>query len=726
MTPTIFSNSGVLINQGFPNLERFFAPRSVAMIGASEDIRKFGGRCTRQLMDFGFSGEIFPINPKRTEIFGKQCYPSIADLPHAPDHIGIALPSFAIPQALEECADKKIPFATIFSSGFLETGKSEGLALQKRIVDIARAGGIRFMGPNCNGMINYVDGFALTSTATISGVRRQAGNIGIVGQSGGAAQVNVMWRAQQLGIDISYQVSCGNASDIDLLDYAGFMVESDHTKVVLILAETLNDGEKLRILARRAADLKKPLIMVKAGKTAAGSRVAASHTGAVTGQDEVCDAILAQLGVLRVNDYTDLYQAAMFLRSGKLPEGNRAAAVSVSGGNLVLLADLGEGEGIEWPTFTDKTQLEIKSLLPGFGHATNPTDLTANAIGQAGTFAKASGLILEDPHIDVLVPVITMSSNAEILSIADLNMKSPKPIAILWAGSCIDEPKLTQQSLVSLGHAIYGDVSSCTKAIGVAIRYSNFLKRLTRPEAIRPEGINCDRARALLMGANGPLSEHDSKELLSCYGLPITREYLATNEEDAVRFAQLMGGPVALKIQSPDIPHKTEANAIKLGVIGDIAVREAYASVRASAFDYRKNATIEGVLIQEMVSEALEMLIGISQDSTFGPILTIGLGGIYVEVFKDVSFRAPPLSRDEAFDAISELRAFPMLLGVRGQSPKDIEALIDCIVRMSWLALEQGHLIEELDVNPLSVMQQGMGVQIIDALVIPIKNQNLI
>ena len=704
---------------GFPDLRRFFAPRSMAMLGATEDLSKFGGRCMRQLIDFGFAGEIYPVNPKRDEVFGKRCYPSVAALPQAPDHVGIVLPAHAVAAAIEQCAERGVPFATVFSSGFGETGSDEGRRAQQRLVDIARAGNIRLMGPNCNGMINFVDVFALTSTATINGPRRAAGDIGIVGQSGGAAQVNVMWRAQQLGLGVSYQVSCGNAADIDMLDYAAFMVESPQTKVVLILAEHIADGEKLRALAQRAALLDKPLVMVKAGRTEAGSRAAASHTGAITGADAVCDAALAQLGILRVDDYRDLYETAMLLRRGRRPAGNRGAATSISGGNLVLLADLGAAHGITWPDYTADTQAQLGELLPGFGVASNPTDMTAAAIGQAGKFVAAAETILKDPAVDLLIPVLTIAHSSEINALAALSQRSDKPMAILWTGCASDDPNLTPERLIAAGHAVYRDALPCVKAVQASMRYSSFRKRLGDAPLQRPAGIDAAAARALLARACGPLSEHQAKALLRCYGLPITRESLATSVSQAVQYAAALGGPVALKIQSPDLPHKTEAGALRLHVVGDAAVQRAYDEVLAAALAYRPDARIEGVLVQEMIIDAQEMLIGITRDPTFGPVMTVGLGGIYVEVLKDVAFRLPPFGHGEALSALRELRAFGLLEGARGRPAGDIDALVDCIVRMSWLAVDLQDLIAELDINPLCVLPQGRGVRIVDALVIP-------
>ena len=316
----------------FPDLARFFTPRSVALLGATEDQSKFGGRCMRKMIDFGFTGEIMPVNPRRDTILGRPCYASIAELPQAPDHVGIILPAEAVPQALEQCAERGVRFATVFSSGFAEGGSPEGRKLEQRVREIARAGGVRVMGPNCNGLVNFVDGFWMASSVTIQGddPRPAGGDLAVASQSGGAGLVNVVWRAQHAGLGISYQVSCGNCADLDLLDYAAWMVESEATRVVMVIAERQFDGAKLRALAERAAELEKPIVMVKLGRTETGARAAASHTGALTGNDAVCDAALAQLGVIRVSDYNDLYETAMLLRRRRIPAGARIASTSCS------------------------------------------------------------------------------------------------------------------------------------------------------------------------------------------------------------------------------------------------------------------------------------------------------------------------------------------------------------------------------------------------------------
>lgn len=696
----------------FPDLARFFAPRRVALVGATEDLSKFGGRCMRLLIDFGYRGKIYPVNPKRSELFGLKCYPSLDELPEAPDHVGVVLPCVGVPAALEACVRRGVPFATVFSAGFGETGTQEGRLLQQRALAIATAGGLRFMGPNCNGMINFVDAFALTSTSAIKGERRPAGDIGVVSQSGGAGQINVMWRAQQAGLGISYQVSCGNDADLGLADYMAFMLESEHTKVVLAIAERMPAGDRLRALARRSAELDKPIVMVKVGRTEAGSRAAASHTGAVTGADEVSEAALRQLGILRVEDCSELYQTAMLLRGGRRPRASTAAALSVSGGNLVMVADLGAARGVEFPAYTEATQEKLKAYLPGFVGASNPTDLTSAAIGRTDTFGAVAKILGEDPGVGILVPVLTSAVAAEIRSIAQAAADTDKPVAILFTGRCIDDPALTPQVLVAEGHAVYRDALPCVNAVSAAIRYGGFRARLARPAPQRPAGMDAAAAARLLQP--GTMTEAASKALLACYGLPVTREFLARSRAEAVAAT----GTVALKISSPDIPHKTEAKAIRLNLSGPQAVGRGYDEVLAAAKVYKPDARLEGVLVQEMVCGGEEALLGVSQDPAFGPVLTVGLGGIFVEVFKDVSLRLPPVSHNEAREMIEELRSAEVFKGVRGRPPLDLDALADCMVRLSWLAADLGGRIAQLDINPLRVLPTGQGARVVDALVI--------
>lgn len=703
----------------FPDLTRFMAPRAMAIVGATEDLSKFGGRCVRQTIDFGYQGAIYPVNPKRESIFGLGCYKSINDLPAVPDHVGLILSAKAVPQALEECASKGVPFVTIFSSGFGEIGTAEARALESRVLSIARAANIRLMGPNCNGMVNFVDRFALTSTSTIQSPHAPSGDIGVVSQSGGAGQVNVMWRAQQAGLGISYQVSCGNASDLDLVDYAAFMLKSEATSVVLMLAERLSNGHRLQKLAQLSHQVDKPIVMIKIGRTQAGSRAAASHTGAITGSDSVCDAAIRQMGIIRVDDCNELYEAAMLLRQKKVCNGRRAAATSISGGNLVMVADLGSLQEIEWPEYSDSTCSQIEKLLPGFANPANPTDLTTAAIGQAGAYEKSVELILGDPGIDAVIPVLTMAHSSEIMSVAEICASSAKPVALLWTGGATDAPDLKSADLVRMGHAVYTDTSQCVKALARLMDYGDHHRRLANHVARpRPAEVDIKQARKMIMEAGPSLAETQAKRILQLYGISVTREQLATTASQAVELAKSINGPVALKIQSPEILHKTEVKGVQVNLTTAAEVSEAYEQILKQVRHHAPHAIIDGVLVQEMVTDSVEFFVGVSIDSAFGPVVTFGFGGIYVEILRDVVFRLPVLDEDAVAAALRQLRGYGLLLGARGGAPRDIEALIDTIVKISWLAIDLADLIEEVDINPIGVLPAGQGVRVIDSLIV--------
>jgi acetyltransferase len=579
---------------------------------------------------------------------------------------------------------------------------------------------MRIMGPNCNGVINFVDGFAMTSTAAVKGVRAPAGNIGVVSHSGGLGQINIMWRAQEIGLGISYEASCGNEADLDTLDFVRFMLESDATDVVLLAVEGIKDGEKFKVVAREAAEREKPIVALKFGRTEAGSRAAASHTGAIAGNDAITDAVFRQYGVIRVDECDQLYETAVLLRQRRWPRGRGAAAASPTGGNVVQLADVGARFGLDWPPYSETTQAALAKLLPGYGKVGNPTDMTSVATGEQALYRQALNSIAADENVHVMVPIYMSISRNDLQLGADFVRGCEKLAAMMWIGNCTDDPSFTRRDFVKAGVPVYRDATPCMRAFRAAIDFGNYVQAhrsgATKPE--RPVGLDIEAARRRLHAAGASVTEREAKAVLTAYGFPVTQERLATSPDEAAAHAREIGVPVALKIDSPDIAHKTEAGAIRLGIEGDDPVRGAYSEVMSAARRHAPQATLNGVLVQEMAPAGVEMMLGVVSDPVFGPVVAVGLGGIYVEVLKDVAYRAAPVTPRPAADMVSELRSAKLLDGARGMAARDREVVIDLIVRLSWFAHDFREEITEIDVNPLIVLERGAGTRVVDALIV--------
>ena len=711
-----------------PALKGFFAPRSVAIVGASEDLSKFGGRLYKTMIDFAAARqstrEIYPVNPGRKTIFGRTSYSSIAELPQTPEHVGIVLAADRVLPALESCATRGVKFVTVMSGGFAETGSAQGVRLQHELRAFVKRTGLRIMGPNCNGFANFVDGFVMTNTSAVQGKRNVAGNVAVIGQSGGLAQVNVMWRAMDAGVDISYQVSCGNEADIDAIEFAHFAVDDEASDVVLIAAESLRSGERFRALAQAAAERSKPLIILKFGKTEAGRKAAASHTGAITGTDEVADAAFKQFGVIRVDDCNELYEFAKLLRKRRVPRGKRLAALTGSGGHCVLAADTAASLGLQWAEFEPKTADALGKMLPSLVGLANPLDLTSAMTGAPRLFSDSLQVIAQDANVDVLMPILVAPTLGGIDDLVKVNESLTKPVAVLWTGYCPQDNAITVATLNQLGVPAYRDARMCLRAVRTAVDYADFLQR----HAQRPRTVVRDvpadaaaQARKILSQAGRVLTERVSKQALAAYGLPVTRETLVHSADEAVQAAAHIGGTVALKIESVDIPHKTEAGGVRLGVQGEAAIRAAYADMLKAVAEYSPkvpNAKIDGVLVQEMVPAGVEILLGVTRDITFGTVVSVALGGVHVEVLKDIAHGITPLTLDDARRMVDSLAGRKLLDGVRGAPACDVDALCGAIVRLAWFAQDCAADISELDINPVIVLPRGQGVKIVDALIV--------
>lgn len=703
-------------HRGSATLVPLFEPKSVALVGAGPDFSRYGGRVFHFLQAFGFQGAIWPVNPKYADIRGVPCFPSLKDVPGRPDHVGIAVAPERILASLRDCADLGVKAVTVFSSGFGETGKPENLALQDQLVDFVRAHGIRMLGPNCNGIINWQNRLSMGASATILEEKGRPGNIGIVSQSGGLGQVNVMWRALRAGLGISYQASCGNEADIDVIDVAEFLVDDPGTKVVLMAIEGIKSGDRLRLVAEKAARAGKPIVMLKLGRSEGGRRAAASHTGSMTGADEVHDAALTQMGVLRVDDAQHLVHAAMLFQQGRQLTAEGVASVAVSGGCLALLADQADRFGLRFPEYGPETQKILAGIVPSFLSVANPTDLSVEVLGQKDGLKRVLAAVADDPDVGILMPTITMTPKRDLDVYLAATRDSTKPAALIWSGGCSDAP-WTETDHMLEGVPVYRDVDTGLRAAGLLVQHAAFLRQFAARESLqRPEGVDRDAARRFLSAAAPVLTERESKQLLAAYGLAVTREALAATLAEAVEHFRSLGGPVAMKIESPHIAHKSDSGGVRLGVISEAGVADAFVAIMAACAGAEPAARLNGVLVQQMVPPGVELILGCSSDPTYGPVIALGAGGIFAEFVGKPVLRLPPLAPDMARAMIDALPNRKMLDGVRGLPSADLARLVDTVVRFSWLVADLADVIGEVDINPL-IAGPG-GAVAADALVV--------
>jgi acetyltransferase len=689
-------------------LDNFFQPESVAVIGASRDPEKLGYAVLSNLQEGGFEGDLYPINPKADEILGLPAYASVLDVSDPIDLAIIVIPYKIVPHVLKECGEKGVSSIVIISAGFREAGR-EGLERERELIEITEEYDMRIIGPNCLGVID-------TDTplnATFAAGMPPGGPIAFMSQSG-ALGTAVLDMAMAGRIGFSKFVSLGNKADVSEIDLLEAWGDDPASRVILIYVEGLPDGQRFLEVAREVTR-HKPVVAIKSGVTKSGSRAVSSHTGSLAGSEEAYKAAFKQAGVTRATSMQQVFDYAQVFAYQPLMKGNQIGIVTNAGGPGILATDALEHAGLEIPRLDHDTVHALKDYLPGAASAANPVDVLGDAL--ADRYEHAIKLVSDDPAVDGVMVIVTPQAMTEIEktahAIGRTAQETHKPVLGCFMGEARVDAGV--RILREYGVPNYPYPERAAAALAAMDAY--------RAEKNRPvfEVESCETCQPAVrelferVRSEGRVSigDAEAREVLDAYGFPIPQSRLAETSDEAVEIAEEFGYPLVLKIASPDILHKTDVGGVKLNLQSPDDVRDAFDLIVYRAGRYVPDARIWGCLVQEMVTGGREILLGMSRDPQFGPLVAFGLGGIYVEALKDVAFRVAPFSRQEAEEMIHEIRSYPLLEGVRGEPPADHEAMIDALIRISQLVTDFPEIVE-LDINPLTVFEEGHGAVAID------------
>jgi acetyltransferase len=695
------------------SIDKMLNPRSVAVVGATPRMQ-YGGRFLNAMLKANDRVNVYPVNPRYDEIMGVQSYPSVSDLPEAPDLVGIVVPYHQVLNVLKESHAKGAKSAIVISAGFSERDLDDRRDLQGEVGAFARETGLRICGPNCLGVANVQAD--IWPSASSRGSDGLSGPIGLVCQSGASAFGPFLTRAVEEGIGLSHIISTGNEADLDFCDFARYLLDQDSVNVIAGFVEGFKDARKLVEVATLAADRGKPIVMIKIGRSDLGSRAARSHTAALTGVDALYDEVFAQYGITRVQDYDELLEVSQLLAHTRKPGKPGVAVVSHSGGISSLTADMCGQAGLDLPPLTDEARDGINDVLKGFGWAANPSDVTGFA--NSDSFPEIMHHMSEQPDIGTLV-VASAGSDAQAEQVIAQRDASERGLAFLWTGT-----RSATAGLARLKEAqvpVFYVPDKLAFGLRSLLEYHQWRDRRQAEGFGECPAITQEQEKAVSgLSALGrtAFSEHESKELISAWGVPVAQEITANDSAAAVAAAESIGYPVVVKADSPDILHKTEAGVVRLGLTGAEQVRSAVDEVMSNAALAAPEGTINGALVQEMVSGGVEVIVGVSYDQQLGPVLLYGTGGVTVEVYNDVALRLCPVTRAEAVEMIDQVKGSRLLKGFRGSAPADVDALADVLLQVSQMAAQLEGTLSELDINPLMVMPEGQGVRAVDALAV--------
>ncbi len=699
---------------GIRDLKPILEPQSVAVIGASRQPGSVGYAVLSNLLMGQFTGVVYPVNPKARSICGVRSYSRVLEIPDTVDLAVIIVRAPIVPQVLEECGQKGVKGAIVISAGFKEAG-SEGAKLEAQVREIAQHHNIALVGPNCLGVINTDPNYRLN--ASFAKEMPLPGNIAFISQSG-ALCTAVLDYAKGQGIGFSKVISLGNKADVNENDFISYLWQDQQTQVILLYVEELSDGRKFLQLAREITgegDNRKPILALKAGRTPAGARAVASHTGSLAGSDEVYEALFTQAGVLRADTIEDLFEFAIAFANQPLPNGKRTLIITNAGGPGIMATDACVRYGLELSQLSEKTLERLREKLPLHASLQNPIDLIGDA--QHDRYEVALKAALDDPNVDAIIVLLTPQAMTDIENIAHViaqaSKRKSKPILACFMG--LVDVSAGVRILEENGVPSYSFPEDAVRALSAMAHYVDWIRRPRTGFKVFP--VETERARQLLSEA--PVSEHGfipeevALQVLEAYGFPMLPWGVAKNPEEAASVARQIGYPVAIKILSPDVVHKFDVGGVQLNLNSDSDVRQAFEKIVNSVKQHIPEARIEGALVQGMAKKGREVILGLKRDPQFGPILMFGLGGIYVELLRDVTFRFAPVRELGAYRMVRDIRTYKLLEGIRGEPPADIDKIVECIERLSQLAIEQ-ELVEELDINPLIVYPQGEGAVVVD------------
>jgi acetate---CoA ligase (ADP-forming) len=700
------------MREDVPDVKDLFEPRAVAIIGASHDNSKLGYHVTENIVSGGYRGKVYPINPRGGEICGQQVYKSIEDVDDDIDLVSIVVPAKFVYEAVKSCARKTVKFASIITSGFAEVGNVEE---EQKIVACAREHGMRIQGPNIFGIYSCVSSL----NATFSASCPEPGSVAIITQSG-ALGLGMIGKTAIEHLGLSAIVSVGNKSDLDEADLLEYLVPQEQTKVIFMYIEGVQDGEKL-IKALSAATRVKPVIVLKSGRSARGAIAAASHTGSLAGSDEVFNEIMRQCGVLRAESVNEGFDWCKFIATSPPPLGDNTVIITNGGGIGVIATDASEKYGVT--LYDDSATLKeaFTAVTPDFGSTKNPVDITGQAGRAEYTLALDAALKHQDMHTVMALYCETAVFDSENLfqMIIENSQKyrlGGKPLVFSVFGGRKSRDCITQCRDQNI--PVFGDVYEAVSCMGALYRYYNYKESSPDSAAVADvdvEAIEHIAAHAIQQNRFFLLA-HEAQAIMKRSGVEIPKSSIARNLDEAVRCTEDIGYPVVMKVVSKDIIHKSDAGGVALDLDNRNEVIDAYQAIMQSCRAYNPGAMIEGVEIAEMVKPGTELIIGARRDATFGPIVMVGLGGIYVEVMKDVTFRSYPLGRTEIMNMIKDIRSYPLLLGVRGEEKKDIDGVADMIIKLGSI-IQQCKSISDIEINPLRVYE-GRGVKAVDVRIL--------